>query len=121
MNSFSRRRFFRQVAVAGIGAGTLLIETPGAFAEQLSANPEQTEGPYYPPTLPLDTDNDLLVINSGITPAVGTIVYLSGTILDSSGSPVRDAHIEIWQADNTGSYIHPSSQGYATRDTNFQG
>src|SRR5262249_10765692 len=33
----------------------------------------------------------------------------------------RDAHIEIWHADNTGSYIHPSSQGYATRDTNFQG
>src|SRR5206468_3422879 len=29
--------------------------------------------------------------------------------------------MEIWQADNTGSYIHPSSQGYAARDLNFQG
>jgi hypothetical protein len=29
--------------------------------------------------------------------------------------------MEIWQADNSGAYIHPSSMGYATRDTNFQG
>jgi protocatechuate 3,4-dioxygenase beta subunit len=69
----------------------------------------------------LDTDNDLLVINSGITPAVGTILYLSGRVLDAGGNPVRDAHLEIWHADNKGTYIHPSSTGYATRDLNFQG
>jgi protocatechuate 3,4-dioxygenase beta subunit len=69
----------------------------------------------------LDTDNDLLVINSAITPAVGTIAYLSGKVLDSSGSPIRDAHVEIWHADNSGAYIHPSSMGYAARDQNFQG
>src|SRR3989442_1473845 len=114
----SRRRFFKQAAAAGLGS--LLLNVPGVFAEQLAATPEQTEGPYYPPTLPLDTDNDLLVINSAITPAVGTIAYLSGTVLDSSGSPVRDAYVEIWHADNTGSYIHPSSMGYANRDKNFQ-
>ena len=51
-----------------------------------TTTPEQTEGPYYPITLPLDTDNDLLLINSNITPAVGTIAYLSGKILDSIGT-----------------------------------
>src|SRR5262245_44402326 len=113
----NRRQF-----VAGLGAASVaaaFFEVPGAFAQALVTTPEQTERPYYPPTLPLDTDNDLLVINSSITPAVGTILYLSGTVLDSSGSPVRDAYIEIWHADNTGAYIHPSSQGYAMRDTNF--
>jgi protocatechuate 3,4-dioxygenase, beta subunit len=97
------------------------MRVPGAFAQALISTPEQTEGPYYPITLPLDTDNDLLVINSNITPAVGTIAYLSGKILDGSGSPIRDAHVEIWHADNTGAYIHPSSMGYAARDQNFQG
>jgi protocatechuate 3,4-dioxygenase beta subunit len=87
----------------------------------LITTPEQTEGPYYPITLPLDTDNDLLVINSNITPAVGTIAYLSGKILDANGSPIRDSHVEIWHADTTGAYIHPSSMGYARRDQNFQG
>ncbi len=94
---------------------------PGAFAQALVTTPEQTEGPYYPITLPLDTDNDLLAINSNITPAVGRIAYLSGKVTDSNGNPIRDAHLEIWHADNTGAYIHPSSMGYAGRDQNFQG
>src|SRR5437667_1405351 len=115
----NRRQFM--AGLAGAGLASAFYEIPGAYAQALFTTPEQTEGPYYPPNLPLDTDDDLLVINSTITPAVGTIVYLSGTVFDSSGSPVRDAHIEIWHADNTGAYIHPSSMGYATRDQNFQG
>src|SRR5438093_12936882 len=115
----TRRQFLTGLGAAGLA--TAYYEIPGVFAEALVTTPEQTEGPYYPPNLPLDTDNDLLVINSNITPAIGKIAYLSGRILDSSGSPIRDAHVEIWHADNTGAYIHPSSMGYATRDQNFQG
>lgn len=115
----NRRDFLTGLGAAGLMS--LFYKVPGAFAQALVTTPEQTEGPYYPVTLPLDTDNDLLVINSNITPAVGTIAYLSGRVLDSNGSPVRDAKVEIWQADNTGSYIHNQSQGYATRDQSFQG
>ena len=42
--------------------GASLFTTPGLFAE-LIQTPAQTEGPFYPDKLPLDTDNDLLVIN----------------------------------------------------------
>jgi len=115
----SRRRFFKTAAAAGVGS--LFLDVPGLFAEQLVATPDQTEGPYYPPTLPLDTDNDLVVINSNLTSAVGQITYISGRILNSSGDPIRNAYMEIWHADNTGAYIHPSSNGYANRDVNFQG
>src|SRR3989442_8338820 len=114
----NRRRFLTTLGTAGLA--TAFFDIPGAFAQALITTPEQTEGPYYPPTLPLDTDNDLLVINNAFTPAVGTIAYLSGTVLDSSGGPVRDAYVEIWHADNSGAYIHPSSMGYANRDKNFQ-
>jgi protocatechuate 3,4-dioxygenase, beta subunit len=119
MNISNRRHFIRQIGLAGLGA--IMIDTRGLFAEVLTATPEQTEGPYYPTTLPLDTDNDLLVINDSITPAIGQITYLSGRILNMSGEPVRNATMEIWQADNSGAYIHPSSIGYANRDRNFQG
>src|SRR5437870_13338434 len=108
-NKTDRRKFFAQLGAAGLASAFMTV--PGAFAQALTTTPEQTEGPYYPITLPLDTDNDLLVINSNITPAVGRVAYLSGRILGSNGSPIRDAHVEIWHADNTGRYVHPSSLG----------
>ena len=43
------------------------IATPGLFAEELTKTAFQTEGPFYPNKLPLDTDNDLLIINDKIT------------------------------------------------------
>jgi protocatechuate 3,4-dioxygenase, beta subunit len=119
MENSNRRRFLKQIGLVGLA--TALLDTPGLFAETLTATPEQTEGPYYPTTLPLDTDNDLLIINNNITPAVGQITYLNGRILSLTGEPVRNATMEIWQADNSGAYIHPSSVGYANRDRNFQG
>jgi protocatechuate 3,4-dioxygenase beta subunit len=114
-----RRQFLSQVGLAGLGG--IFYTVPGLFAQELAATPAQTEGPYYPRTLPLDTDNDLLVINDNITPAVGTILHLSGRVLDRHGNPIRNALVEIWQADNSGAYVHPSSNGYARRDVNFQG
>ena len=71
--------------------------------------------------MPLDTDNDLLVVNDGITPAVGTIAHFSGKILDLKGTPVRNALVEIWQCDNHGAYLHSGSDNGGKRDKNFQG
>ena len=61
-----------------------------------------TEGPFYPNKLPLDTDNDLLIINDSITPGVGQITHLSGKILCPLGRPICNARTEIWQCDNNG-------------------
>ena len=63
-NRTDRRKFLAQVGAAGLASA--FITVPGACAQALVTTPEQTEGPYYPITLPLDTDNDLLVINSNI-------------------------------------------------------
>jgi protocatechuate 3,4-dioxygenase beta subunit len=111
-----RRDFLRAAAAAG-----LWFTVPGAFAEELYATPRQTEGPFYPNQLPLDTDNDLIIINNAVTPAVGTLVQLSGRILTRSGEPVRNAVVEIWQVDNNGAYIHTGSNNRDKRDQNFQG
>src|SRR6187549_891257 len=98
----SRRRFLNRLA---LGAGALAASgwfAPGAFAEELTRTPPQTEGPFYPDHLPLDTDNDLLVVNDAITPAVGEITHLGGRILDSRGDPITGALVEIWQVDSHG-------------------
>lgn len=66
--SFSARRDFLKTALAGSAA---FFAVPGAFAEALIPTAKQTEGPFYPDRLPLDTDNDLIIVNSSLTPAVG--------------------------------------------------
>lgn len=111
----NRRVFLKRAALA-----TAFFTIPGAFAEELVRTPRQTEGPFYPDHLPLDTDNDLITVNDSLTPATGEITHLSGRILDSRGQPLRNALVEIWQVDNNGVYIN-SKDKHATRDKNFQG
>ena len=81
---FTRRHFVSRVA-----AGASLFAVPGAFADELMRTPPQGEGPFYPDKLPLDTDNDLLILNDSITPAVGEITHLSGRVMTTSGEPIR--------------------------------
>jgi protocatechuate 3,4-dioxygenase beta subunit len=122
-NYFSTRRNFLNGMVWGAAGaiGMAALYTPGAFAQQLIQTPKQTEGPFYPDKMPLDTDNDLLVINDTITPAVGVVTYVSGRILDARGEPIRGALVEIWQCDNNGAYLHSKTGNLDKRDKNFQG
>jgi len=111
-----RRQFLSQLAFTAA-----VFSTKGAFAEELTRTPAQTEGPFYPNKLPLDTDNDLLIVNDSITPAVGEVTHLSGRILDAKGQPIRNALVEIWQCDQNGAYIHTRDPHHAQHDGNFQG
>ena len=115
----SRRIFLSSAAVGAAGAAALF--TPGVFADRLTQTPAQTEGPFYPDKLPLDTDNDLLIINDAITPAVGAVTHLSGRILDRRGEPIRNATVEIWQVDNNAAYLHTGTVNKDKYDRNFQG
>ncbi len=117
MTSFYTRRRF----LGGLALGTATLWTPGVLAEELIRTASQAEGPFYPDKLPLDTDNDLLVINDHVTPAVGEITHLSGRILDLKGQAVRNAVVEIWQVDHHGVYLHSRSAYRDKRDRNFQG
>ncbi len=115
------RRLSRRECL-GLGMASLAWwSVPGAFAEELVLTPRQTEGPFYPNRLPLDTDNDLLIINDSITPAVGKITHLVGRVLDRSGTPLRNVLIEIWQVDSRGVYLHEGSANRQQRDAHFQG
>ena len=111
----TRRQFIRG---ATLSAATLAA--PGAFAQAL-ATAVTGDGPFYPDRLPLDTDNDLLILNDGLTAAVGEIAHFTGRLFADNGSPVRNAFIEIWQADSNGSYIHTQGRNDGKIDANFQG
>jgi protocatechuate 3,4-dioxygenase beta subunit len=103
----------------GLALGASAFFVRGAYAAELAGTPSLTEGPFYPPKLPLDTDNDLLIINDKITPAVGEVTHLSGRVLSPSGEPMRNVAVEIWQCDGKGVYLAQNDAD--RRDTNFQG
>ena len=117
-----RRRFLGSAAAAAV---LPFWTVRGAFAQEVARTPTppQTEGPFYPNRLPLDTDNDLLVLNDAMTPAVGQITHLTGKVLDPKGNPVRNALVEIWQCDANGVYLHTGDSGQKKdqQDKNFQG
>src|SRR5215813_12926433 len=98
-----RERFLKSLAVASAG-----FALPGYLAEALTYTPEVTQGPYYPlaRNVPLDKDNDLIYLNDNLTAASGLVTYVSGRVLDASGSPVSGALVELWHCDrptpNTG-------------------
>src|SRR5687768_955104 len=110
----SRRRFIATATAA------VYFSQSGAFAQMLAETPQMVEGPFYPDRLPLDTDNDLLILNDALTPAIGEVTYLTGRVLSGSGMPVNNAYVEIWQCDTRGSYVHSRGR-QKTRDSNFQG
>jgi len=111
----------RRGLLKGLTLAVPALWVPGALADELTRTPRQTEGPFYPDTLPLDTDNDLIVLNDSLTPAVGEITYLSGVVRDAKGNPIRNATVEIWQVDHHGAYLHSGSVNRNKRDVNFQG
>src|SRR6185503_8682284 len=114
-----RRRFFKSMAMASAG-----FTLPGYLAEALTLTPQQTQGPYYPNAddIPLDKDNDLVQVNDNLTAASGVVTYVSGRVLTSSGSPIRNALVELWHADANGNYTFFSGSGRnPAADSNFAG
>ena len=112
----SRRSFFQHASLlAALPSASFLL------AAELAKTPRMTEGPFYPDKLPLDTDNDLLVITDGITSAVGQISHVTGRVLGVDGAPIRNCLVEIWQCDNEGAYLHSGTSNAEKRDRNFQG
>jgi protocatechuate 3,4-dioxygenase, beta subunit len=110
----SRRRVLQ-------GAGALAVTAAlPARAAGLIATPPQTTGPFYPLSLPLDSDNDLVIVEGRPERAAGTILHLGGRVLDADARPVRGCRIEIWQCDAFGVYHHPGDRR-GPADANFQG
>lgn len=94
--------------------------------DYLKETPSQTAGPYvhigltpngcgiegvYPEDLGAAMVNDR---------ALGQRITICGRVLDGTGTPLRDALVEIWQADAAGLYNSPSELR-GTADPNFTG
>lgn len=115
---FTRRRLLQTALTAG---GLAAVGPVQRALADLPITPMQTMGPFYPITRPLEADADLTTLKGHAGRAQGRIVHLMGRVLDTKGDPVRNAKIELWQANARGRYAHPADVNPAPLDPNFQG
>ena len=94
--------------------------------DYLKETPSQTAGPYVHIGLTpnfcditgvYDSDLGVAMVNDK---TLGERITVTGRIFDGAGALVRDAVVEIWQADSAGLYNSPSEMRGAA-DPNFTG
>lgn len=78
-------------------------------------------GPVYGEDAIRPLDNDLTRNAAHHGVALGERLIVVGRVTDDEGHPVRNALIEIWQANAAGRYIHKQDQHDAPLDPNFTG
>ena len=76
-------------------------------------------GPLFGAERVGEHDADLTAGHAG--EPIGERIIVSGRVLDSGGSPVPDALIEVWQANAAGRYAHHVDDHPAPLDPNFSG
>jgi protocatechuate 3,4-dioxygenase beta subunit len=79
----------------------------------------EVTGPVFGPSDVDPKDSDLTVHHEA--EPVGERIVISGRVMDSSGHPVADSLIEIWQANAAGRYAHDQDNHPAPLDPNFTG
>src|SRR5262249_37964544 len=73
------------------------------------------------PLKPLAATSDLTRVPGRSGRAEGQILNVMGRVLNLSGDAVRNATVEVWQANAHGRYTHPSDTNPAALDPNFDG
>jgi protocatechuate 3,4-dioxygenase alpha subunit len=92
----------------------------------LKETASQTAGPYvHIGLIPHQAGFDIFQNNFGNVVAgaatKGERIVIEGRVFDGTGTPVRDALVEIWQANADGRYNHPADRQKKALDPDFRG
>jgi protocatechuate 3,4-dioxygenase, beta subunit len=118
IGDLSRREILRMSAVLGVVS---VASTRFAIAQTArQRTPEQILGPFYPLNT-IGQNADLTRVSGRPGRAAGLVLNVMGQVLNLKGEPVRNAKVEIWQANTYGRYTHPSDHNTAPLDPNFEG
>lgn len=113
----SRRTF----AVGGLASAGLLIATGARALQGRPLTAESPMGPFFPLSVPADSDADLTLIKGHSKRALGQVIEVRGRVFDQKGNPIAGARLDLWQANAAGRYAHPADPATAPLDPDFQG
>src|SRR3982074_636345 len=114
------RREILMMSAALAGSGAFFPRKLAAAEAVLRRTPDQILGPFYPVS-ELPQNPDLTRVPGRADRAEGQVLNVMGRVLNLAGEPVRNAKIEVWQANAYGRYAHPSDPNPAPLDPNFAG
>ena len=113
----SRRVF----AGAGLASAGLVIATGARALQTRPLTAESPMGPFFPLSIPEDSDADLTMLKGHSKRASGQVIEVTGRVLDQKGNPIAGARLDLWQANAAGRYAHPADPATASLDPDFQG
>ena len=120
IGDLSRREILKISSV--VAGAAMMFSSKLALAQALlRRTPGQILGPFYPLNDIWGKGADLTRPREGSGQASGQVLHVAGRVLNLSGEPVRNAKIEVWQANAHGRYRHPSDSNPAPLDPNFDG
>jgi protocatechuate 3,4-dioxygenase beta subunit len=118
ISDLSRREILKMSAI--VAGSATAFSTKFASAAALAFTPPQILGPFYP-LKELAQNSDLTRVAGRSGRAAGQVLNVMGRVLNLEGEPVRNATVEVWQANSYGRYTHPSDTNPAPLDPNFEG
>lgn len=116
----NRRKFIVSGATGSLAAAGSALGADSS-SNPLRPTPKEIKGPFYPVIVQKDKDFDLTQIEGREGSARGRHIIVEGSVCDTSGQPVEDATVDLWQANHDGRYRHPHDPNDAPLDDNFQG
>jgi len=119
IENLGRRDILRLSAVLA-GSSAVSLPRPAGAEAAVQRTPDQILGPFYP-LKELPQTADLTRVPGPPRSRGRTGDQRHGPCAEPLGEPVRDAKVEIWQANAHGRYTHPSDTNSAPLDPSFEG
>lgn len=101
--------------------GSTVLRAPRQPLVLLPVGAAESSGPVFGEGALGELDGDLTRNAVRTAEPIGERIVVTGRVLDRWGQPVRQALLEIWQANAAGRYIHKKDLHDAPLDPNFTG
>lgn len=100
---------------------TSVLRSPKNALISLQNSLSEVTGPVFRKEELGPLDNDLIMNYAKEGLPIGERIIVHGYVFDQNGKPVRNALVEVWQANAGGRYRHKKDQYIAPIDPNFGG
>jgi protocatechuate 3,4-dioxygenase beta subunit len=120
IRDLGRRELLMMSAVLA-GAGVPFSPKLAAAEATLQRTPDQILGPFYPLS-ELPQTSDLTRVSGRSGRAEGQVLNVIGRVMNRAGEPVRNAKVEVWQANAYDpAPLDPNFEGSAVLTTDSEG
>ncbi|MEW6706575.1 MAG: protocatechuate 3,4-dioxygenase subunit beta [Pseudomonadota bacterium] len=121
LHEFAQRDTAQHPPAYAPGYKTSVLRSPKNALISIPQSLSEITAPVFRPQELGPKDNDLILNFAKTGLPIGERLVVHGYVHDQFGNPVRNALVEVWQANAGGRYRHKNDQYIAPIDPNFGG